>query len=157
MTIDPGPGREDPPTPDEWYSDGLRFECTQCGHCCTGPTGFVWVSNDDLRAIAALLGSSAEGIERDFTRILHGRRSLTEVRTKHGFDCVFLDRDSQPGRALCRVYAARPMQCRTWPFWPENLRHPRDWQRAGTTCPGINHGPLIPVESIRIQRNATPS
>ncbi len=141
---------------DEWYAPGLSFQCTQCGNCCTGPAGFVWVNDEELRNIASALGASPVEVERDFTRLFHGRRSLTEVRTPHGYDCVFLDRHSQPGKALCRVYRVRPMQCRTWPFWPENLRHPRDWQRAGRTCPGIDRGPLIPIESIRIQRDATP-
>ena len=26
-----------------WYSEGLRFECTQCGACCSGEPGYVWV------------------------------------------------------------------------------------------------------------------
>ncbi|MCL4196311.1 MAG: YkgJ family cysteine cluster protein [Phycisphaerales bacterium] len=151
------PGHDQTDRGAEWYGQGLSFQCTQCGHCCTGPTGFVWVSDDELRAIAQALGMAAAQVERDFTRLLHGRRSLTEVGTEHGFDCVFLDRDSQPGKALCCVYQARPAQCRTWPFWPENLRHIRDWQRAARTCPGINQGPLIPIESIRIQRDATPA
>ncbi|MCC6906756.1 MAG: YkgJ family cysteine cluster protein [Phycisphaerales bacterium] len=144
------------PISSDWYADGLRFECTQCGNCCTGPTGFVWVGDDELRAIAATLGLSEQETESRYTRQLHGRRSLTEQPGEHGYDCVFLDRTSVPGKAVCGIYRARPMQCRTWPFWPENLRHPRDWQRAGRTCPGINTGPLIPVESIRIQREATP-
>jgi len=147
---------DEPASMPEWYAPGLAFECTQCGNCCTGPTGFVWVSDEELRAIAAALGRPESEIERHFTRLLHGRRSLTEVPTQHGYDCVFLDRESQPGKALCRIYEARPMQCRTWPFWPENLRQGRDWQRAAQTCPGINQGPLIPIESIRIQRDATP-
>ncbi len=144
------------PTPKEWYADGLRFECTQCGNCCTGPTGFVWVSDDELEVIAATLGIRASETEARYTRRLHGRRSLTETPGEQGYDCVFLDRNSVPGKAVCGIYGARPTQCRTWPFWPENLRHPRDWQRAGRTCPGLNHGSLVPIESIRIQRDGTP-
>ena len=34
---------------------------------------------------------------------------------------------STPGRAVCSIYRARPAQCRTWPFWPENLLSKRDW------------------------------
>ena len=140
----------------EWYADGLRFECTQCGNCCTGPPGYVWVDDEELAAIAAVLDLTPAQVKAQFTRPLGNHRSLTETRSEHGYDCVFLDRDSQPGKALCRVYRARPRQCRTWPFWPENVQHPRDWQRAARTCPGIDHGPLIPIESIRIQRDATP-
>ncbi|MFM1805538.1 MAG: hypothetical protein RL136_2417, partial [Planctomycetota bacterium] len=25
-----------------WYAEGLRFECTQCGNCCSGGPGAVW-------------------------------------------------------------------------------------------------------------------
>eukprot|EP00961_Rhodomonas_salina_P046921 629705-Rhodomonas_salina.2 len=28
------------------------------------------------------------------------------------------------GKAICSLYEARPKQCRTWPFWPENLASP---------------------------------
>ncbi len=147
---------ESPPPASEWYADGLRFECTQCGNCCTGPPGYVRVNDEELAAIAAALDLTVAQVEAQFTRPLGNLRSLTEKRTEYGFDCVFLDRDSQPGKTLCRVYLARPAQCRTWPFWPENLLHPRDWQRAARTCPGIDHGPLIPIESIRIQRDVTP-
>ena len=31
------------PPPPTWYADGLRFTCTQCGNCCTGQPGFVWI------------------------------------------------------------------------------------------------------------------
>lgn len=147
--------QREPSTP-EWYADGLRFECTQCGNCCTGPPGYVRVDDEELAAMATVLHLTVAQTESRFTRQVHGRRSLTEVRSEHGYDCVFLDRETQPGKARCRVYQARPAQCRTWPFWSENLAHPRDWQRAGRTCPGMNHGPLIPIESIRIQRDATP-
>ena len=40
----------------------------------------------------------------------------------------------------CRIYAARPLQCRTWPFWPSNVSSPRAWQDAGRRCPGIGKG-----------------
>jgi Fe-S-cluster containining protein len=86
--------------------------------------------------------------------------SLNETKTRHGYDCVFLDRTSKPGKAVCGIYAARPMQCRTWPFWPENLKSPRHWSevKRRTPCPGM--GPptpmaganeMVPLVQIRIQ------
>lgn len=140
---------------DLWYEDGLAFECTMCGNCCTGPPGFVHFTTDEGRAMAKTLGLSHQRFLDEYTHILRGKRSLREVETEHGADCVFLDRDTVPGKAVCRVYDARPMQCRTWPFWPENVRHPRDWQRTGRLCPGVDHGPIIPVEEI-IRRLNTP-
>ena len=29
---------------------GLRFECTQCGDCCTGAPGYVWVNKAEISA-----------------------------------------------------------------------------------------------------------
>ncbi|MFG0335929.1 MAG: YkgJ family cysteine cluster protein, partial [Maioricimonas sp. JB049] len=38
-----------------WYRDGLQFSCTQCGNCCTGSPGYVWVTEEEIAAIAAHL------------------------------------------------------------------------------------------------------
>ncbi len=104
--------------------------------------------------MAAKVGLTVEEFERRFTRSINGRRSLNERETSHGFDCTFLDRTVK-GRATCRLYEARPTQCRTWPFWPENLASPAAWNRAkkATPCLGMDNGPIIPIESIRIQRD----
>lgn len=140
----------------EWYADGLRFACTQCGHCCTGSPGYVMLTDDECKALAIRFKMDLQTFLETYTRLIRGERSLTEHETEHGFDCVFLDRETIPGKAICGVYEDRPQQCRTWPFWPENLAHPRDWQRASQTCPGINTGTLVPIEAIRIQRDETP-
>ncbi len=41
-----------------WYRDGLAFTCTQCGACCTGAPGYVWVDAAEIAALAALRGES---------------------------------------------------------------------------------------------------
>ena len=41
-----------------WYKDGLRFTCTQCGDCCSGGPGFVWLNTDEIRQIAEYKGVS---------------------------------------------------------------------------------------------------
>lgn len=143
----------------EWYAEGLRFACTQCGNCCTGPPGTVWFSEEEGRRIASRLGIAEEAFYERYAHRVDDRWSLVERRTPQGFDCVFLDRDSVPGRATCSIYQARPTQCRTWPFWPENLRTRRSWLtvKRVTPCPGMDSGPLVPLQQIRIQRDATPS
>lgn len=150
----------------EWYADGLRFSCTQCGNCCTGPPGAVWFTPAEGRAIASTLGLSEQAFRDRYARQIDdgveagdswSGWSLNEVKTEHGYDCVFLDRHSVPGRATCSIYEARPTQCRTWPFWPENLRTRRHWEsvKRNTPCPGMNRGQLVPIDQIRIQRDAT--
>lgn len=149
-----------PPAPPEWFdapesaasAPGLRFACTMCGNCCTGPEGYVLFTPDEAEAMARRLGITVEAFIRDYTRDSPAGRSLRERPSAFGLDCVFLDRTSSPGRALCAVYESRPAQCRTWPFWTSNLRSRAHWQRAGRTCPGIDRGELIPPERIRVLR-----
>jgi len=138
-----------------WYADGLKFKCTQCGNCCTGPPGFVWFDEEEAIAIADHLGLSVDEFHKRYCKKKYGRWTLDEVSRKHGFDCIFLRRDEQ-GRGLCSIYPVRPTQCRTWPFWPENLRSPRAWRRASRHCPGIDHGNFYPAEEIRILVDKNP-
>ena len=108
--------------------------------------------------MADRLGVDKSTFYRKYARKLRGRWSLIERKTEHGYDCIFLDRKSEPGKALCSIYRARPAQCRTWPFWPENLTTPQAWEDAKrqTPCPGMDRGRLVPVTQIRIMRDATP-
>lgn len=140
----------------EWYSQGLRFECTQCGNCCTGPPGAVWFNESEAIAMAEHVGMTVKEFRRTYARKLDEGWSLNEVKTERGFDCVFLDRQSIPGKAVCSLYQVRPLQCRTWPFWPENLKSPQHWEQVKrrTPCPGMDRGTLVPIEQIRIQRES---
>src|SRR5262245_11682211 len=79
-----------PPMTQPWYRDGLRFRCTRCGHCCTGEPGFVWVSEEDLAAIAEYRKESVEEVRALYTR--KARRGLS-LREKLNGDCVFWDHE----------------------------------------------------------------
>ncbi len=96
------------------------------------------------------LGMTHEDFLTAFARRVENRWSLTERFGPTGHDCALLDRTSQPGKALCRVYASRPSQCRTWPFWQRNLVSRDAWERAqsATPCPGMNTGTFFPASSI---------
>ena len=129
---------------DVWYSDGLRFECSQCGDCCTGAEGYVWVNQAEIDAMSARLQISSDVFEKQFVRRIGVRRSLTE---RPGGDCVLLDAETRG----CTVYEDRPRQCRTWPFWNSNLKSAASWDEAAESCPGCNKGDLVPLEKIQEQ------
>ena len=139
----------------EWYEEGLRFSCTQCGNCCTGPPGAVWFNDTEGRAMAKKLGIEVATFYKQYAHKIGSKWSLREREIKGKFDCVFLDRSSE--KPSCKLYSSRPLQCRTWPFWKENLRSPEAWAQAkrATPCAGMNTGKLIPIEEIRIQRSLT--
>jgi Fe-S-cluster containining protein len=131
---------------------GLRFSCTMCGNCCSGPPGYVSFTEEEAAAMAARLGVTLERFMDEYTHDTMAGRSLKEVPSTCGLDCIFLDRTTIPGRAICGVYEDRPAQCRTWPFWDSNLKTEKHWKRAGQTCPGLNKGTLYTPQQIRIIR-----
>lgn len=137
MTPTPPPA---PPTP--WFEPGLSFRCTACGNCCTGSPGFVWVSDEEIAAIADFLDTSIGEVRLMHTRPARGQTSLTEFANG---DCTFFD----PQTRRCRVYSARPRQCRTWPFWESNVETPDAWTRTCGVCPGAGQGDFVPAERIR--------
>lgn len=128
----------------KWYADGLRFRCTQCGNCCTGAPGVVWVNDEEIEQIAEHLDKPIGEIRLMHTRPYPGGVSLTEFANG---DCTFLD----PQTRRCTIYPVRPRQCRTWPFWNSNLESESAWNEAGATCPGINGGDLVRIEEIEVQ------
>ena len=131
------------PAPEEgpWYADGLRFSCTGSGKCCTvhGDYAYVFMTQEEQQRIAQGLGLTLRRFRKQHTyRVLGQWRSL---RFPDG-RCTFL-RDRQ-----CSIYETRPQQCRTWPFWEENL-DPQVWQDdVALFCPGVGRGRLYTAEEI---------
>ena len=123
-----------------WYRNGLRFHCLRCGGCCRGQEGYVWVTEEEIARIASFRGETPEAFARGHLRQAEGRLSLLE---KPGGDCEMLDE-----KTGCTIYAVRPTQCRTWPFWPVNVATAAAWRGVGATCPGVGAGDRVTAEAI---------
>lgn len=124
-----------------WYHEGLAFECTGCGACCTGDPGYVFADEGEIRALAKHLGLSVAAF-KDACMIQVGSRwSLKELT---GGDCIFFDRVHR----RCTVYDLRPTQCRTWPFWKSNLVTAEHWEATCRACPGCGRSQLFTREEI---------
>jgi Fe-S-cluster containining protein len=130
-----------------WFQQGLRFSCTQCGKCCGGAPGYVWVRPDDIAALCQHLGIDQEAFEQQFVRKMGLRKSLIELANG---DCIFLD----PKTRQCSVYEARPLQCRTWPFWESNVKTEQAWRQTCEVCPGSGQGQLYSLEKVVEQASA---
>src|SRR5215213_8218564 len=63
-----------------WYAEGLKFTCTQCGNCCTGGPGFVWISREEIRRLAEFLKITPQETVEKYCRKVDGRWSLKEFR-----------------------------------------------------------------------------
>lgn len=122
----------------------LRFECTGCGKCCTGPGDyFIAVTRAEQRRIRAFLGVSWRWFRRRYvTRYDEATESL---RTEPGSGrCAFLGDDNR-----CRIYPVRPAQCRYYPFWPELVARRAAWNAEAKRCEGIGRGRAVPADRIR--------
>lgn len=123
-----------------FYKNGIRFECQGDGKCCVsrGRHGHVYLSFKDRKRLAAHLKMTTTEFTTNYTAKVEG---LYELRSK-GEDCPFLVRNS------CEVYVARPWQCRTWPFWPENMNETVWEKEVLSWCPGAGKGRLYSAEEI---------
>jgi Fe-S-cluster containining protein len=124
-----------------WYIGGLRFECQpDCANCCVnhGDYTFVYLENTDARRMARHLGLKLAEFKARYTEAEDEYLILRMDQPA----CPFLE-----GRR-CKVYRARPTQCRTFPFWKNNLTSRAAWKRLRGFCPGIDQGELHPLRVI---------
>jgi len=123
-------------------AEGLRFECqTGCTECCR-QKGFVYLTGADLVRMAAFLGMSAAAFERKF---VYRTRNRMRLRVPRDANCHFLMDGG------CSIHAAKPTQCRIFPFWPELIESRREWKKTARYCPGIGQGPLVQIAGARAQ------
>ena len=121
-----------------FFDNGIFFRCRQCGTCCTGNSGTVYVTLKEISAIAEFLNCS----EAEFINAyLYLFRDSYSIKEKENGDCIFY-------HAGCRIQELKPNQCSSYPFWLENLRSVYKWKQTKADCPGIGKGKLFSKEEI---------
>jgi uncharacterized protein len=105
--------------------------CESCeGRCCTGESGYIYLSKDEIIAIASLLELDLDTFAKRYLFQKNYKYSLKEVQYNDSYDCIFFDRNKNG----CSIYEARPLQCRTFPFW-DYFKQRVDILKL--ECPGI--------------------
>lgn len=125
----------------------MKFQCQGSGQCCLsrGEYGYVYLTKEDLKRFANYFGLSVKEFKSGYCGEDHGVAHLLEEPGQ--VECLFLKENQ------CSVYEARPTQCRTWPFWPENMK-PKDWKKNVVEfCPGVEKGRLVSAKDI--EKNLT--
>lgn len=144
------------PSAGAWYRDGLRFACARCGNCCAGKGAVVVVSPREIEALARVTGMTPREFRERHTQERFGDTVLRDVeptaeeRARGVPDdgaCEWLVRNAD-GTTSCRVHAAKPDQCRTYPFWPRVIATPGAWAAEGVRCKGIDAGDVVPADEI---------
>ena len=122
---------------------GIRFECQGSGNCCVsrGTYGFVYLSKKDIKKLSIGFKTTEQNFIKNYCQKTDGFIHLKELKKNNG-NCIFL-KDNK-----CTVYKSRPIQCRTWPFWPENM-NAKTWEKdIAIFCPGINKGRFYSSKNI---------
>jgi len=105
--------------------------CATCqGRCCTGESGYIYVSKNEIFAIAELLDMAVEDFAREYLFKKGYRYSIKENKIDDSYECVFYDRASNG----CKIYLQRPSQCQTFPFWEYYKTRVDELKEE---CPGI--------------------
>ena len=121
-----------------FFDAGIRFECQRCGQCCVGEPGTIYVTPEEINALARHLHLSVA----DFTqRCLYPFKDSYSIREHDDGRCLFFEEG-------CTIYDLRPGQCRTYPFWFSNLRSESTWRTIEKDCPGIGRGRRYSREEI---------
>src|SRR5579872_6901519 len=76
------------PQIEPWFADGLRFQCTGCGKCCTGSPGYVYLSSADLDRLSAHFQITPQEFLKKYAPQVEDQYALLDrPRT---YDCIFL-------------------------------------------------------------------
>ena len=127
----------------KFFKKGINFKCQGSSNCCVsrGSYGDVYRSKKDLIKIAKYLNVSIKLFKKKYCEFSDGYLHLKE--TNANGDCQFLENKK------CSIYTARPIQCRTWPFWKENMNAKKWNKELIYFCPGIGKGNLISSSMIQ--------
>jgi len=90
-------------------------KCSTCeGNCCIGESGYIWITMQEIDTLAKHLNISTQECFDKYLLKYGYKFSIKEKKiSDNNFACVFFDLDKKQ----CSIYEARPVQCRTFPFW----------------------------------------
>lgn len=124
---------------DAYYDvEPLEFECTGCGACCTR-AGVVLLTSEDLERIATFFGVPVP----EAVRTWFGGADDPIIVVDEDTGCPFYE------NARCSIHEVKPIQCATYPFWPELVGTPEAWWIEAAACEGIGQGRKYPADEVR--------
>jgi Fe-S-cluster containining protein len=112
----------------------------------------VFLRKKDVKRLVSRLKMGYTEFVETFCRWIPsgcGEKQLA-LKEKSNYDCIFW-------KEGCTVYEARPLQCRTYPFWPSILDSEETWNSI--ICPGMGKGEMHSfreIESLLLLQEAEP-
>lgn len=118
------------------HKDGFDYvfdptACETCaGRCCTGESGYIYVTKAEIENISKLLNVDVSEFVKQYLYKKKYKYSIKERVVEGSHECIFYDAVSNG----CKIYEARPKQCRTFPFWDYYKNRVDELKLE---CPGI--------------------
>jgi Fe-S-cluster containining protein len=131
-----------------FYAQGLRFSCTRCSACCRFESGFVFLSEKDATLLGDALNMEYKSFTEAYCRWIPAENGdfQLSLKEKSNYDCIFWAKSPIEG---CMVYEKRPLQCRSYPFWPTIVNDKDSWEVNARSCPGMGSGKLHSGDSVK--------
>ncbi|OHD13659.1 MAG: hypothetical protein A2086_01060 [Spirochaetes bacterium GWD1_27_9] len=118
----------------------LDFNCEKCSSCCRYESGAVFLTLDDVKKICDNLSISIDKFLVECCRGLYkDDKFVVALKEKPNYDCIFWNNG-------CIIYEARPLQCRTFPFWPFLVESKELWKNEKYRCAGIDKASDMTLE-----------
>ena len=125
--------------------DKFDFMCKNCSLCCRIDPGAVFLTEDDIKNMYTYLSLSKKQFLSQYCReILRNGKIIFSLKEKSNYDCVFWNKN-------CLIYKVRPLQCKTYPFWPSIVKSKTTWKEESKKCKGMNKkGNLTTEEKLSL-------
>ncbi len=105
--------------------------CSTCqGRCCTGESGYIYVTKSEIERISELLELEVVDFVNNYLFKKGYKYSIKENKFGDSHECIFYNRDTNG----CNIYEARPLQCKTFPFWDYYKKRVNELKLE---CPGV--------------------
>ncbi len=107
--------------------------CETCqGRCCTGESGYIYITKEEITKIAGLLDLDVNVFVKEYLFKKGYKYSIKEIIFNDSHECIFYNRESNG----CNIYDARPSQCKTFPFWDYYKTRVNELKLE---CPGVEN------------------
>lgn len=116
------------------------FECQRCSRCCRKEPGIVMLTVEDFEKARKNLNMGVEEFIKECCKeVYKDGLVFVGLKEKKNYDCIFWSNG-------CLIYEDRPLQCKTFPYWPYLVEYPEFWAAEKKRCPGLGKKDTLTID-----------